>query len=89
MGPWKGRFVIVLVSRARARERNGISENPKFPAVSSIRKPLSKESGTFCRARARTRARFWQSRLSLTTPGPSRPKDMVSLDKMKHFPHLL
>ncbi len=35
MGPWKGRLVIVLVSRAR--ERNGIPENPGFPAVSSIR----------------------------------------------------
>ncbi len=27
MGPWKGR----LVSRARARERNGIPEKPGFP----------------------------------------------------------
>ena len=35
MGPWKGRLVIVIVSRAR--ERNGIPENPGFPAVSSIR----------------------------------------------------
>ena len=73
MGPWKGRLVIVLVSRARARERNGIPENPGFPAVSSIRNPHLKGIGkrfyqARARARLRTRARFWQSRLSLTTP---------------------
>ncbi len=45
MGPWKGRLVIVLVSRARARERNGIPENPGFPAVSSIRNPHLKGIG--------------------------------------------
>ena len=45
MGPWKGRLVIVLVSRARARERNGIPENPGFPAVSSIRNPPLKGIG--------------------------------------------
>ena len=39
MGPWKGLLVIVLVKRARARERNGIPENLGFPAVSSIRNP--------------------------------------------------
>ncbi len=43
MGPWKGRLVIVLVSRAR--ERNGIPENPGFPAVSSIRNPPLKGIG--------------------------------------------
>ncbi len=31
--------MIVLVRRARARERNSIPENPGFPAVSSIRNP--------------------------------------------------
>ena len=70
MSPWKGRLVIVLVSRARARERNGIPENPGFPAVSSNRNPLSqgnRERFYRARARLRTRARFWQSRFSLTT----------------------
>ena len=43
MGPWKGRLVIVLVSRAR--ERNGIPENPGFPAVSSNRNPPLKGIG--------------------------------------------
>ena len=72
MGPWKGRLVIVLVSRARARERNGIPENPGFPAVSSIRNPHLKGIGNVSiehvHEQLRTRARFWQSRLSLTTP---------------------
>ncbi len=45
MRTWKGRLVIVLVSRARARERNGIPENPGFPAVSSIRNPPLKGIG--------------------------------------------
>ena len=45
MGPWKGRLVIVLVSRARARERNGIPENPGFPVVSSIQNPHLKGIG--------------------------------------------
>ena len=52
MGPRKGRLVIVLVSRAR--ERNGIPENPResgFPAdyeqvhVSGIRNPHLKGIG--------------------------------------------
>ena len=43
MVPWKGRLVIVLVSRAR--ERNGIPENPGFPAFSSIRNPPLKGIG--------------------------------------------
>ncbi len=43
MSPWKGRLVIVLVSRAR--ERNGIPENPGFPAVSSNRNPPLKGIG--------------------------------------------
>ena len=45
ISPWKGRLVIVLVSRARARERNGIPENPGFPTVSSIRNPHLKGIG--------------------------------------------
>ena len=63
MGPWKGRFVIrSSSSRARAREsEKAISENPKFPAASSIRKPILKGIGNVGYVEARvydTRARF-------------------------------